>query len=86
MADSRKLGWQALLEGFPWFRGEGNYPLPAYSERMAAPRLGRSPYGGMLEDFSPVSDPYGWTITEAGRNWRSGRGSPIWPSASSTYS
>lgn len=65
MADSRELGWQALLEGFPWFRGEGNYPLPAYSERMAAPRLGRSPYGGMLEDCSAVSDPYGWTITEA---------------------
>ena len=34
--------WQA----FPWFEGEGNYPIPAYSEFMPPPRVGRKPYGG----------------------------------------
>jgi hypothetical protein len=38
-------GWKQLLSGFPWFQGEGCYPIPAYSEFMPPPRLGRKPYG-----------------------------------------
>ena len=36
--------WSQLLEGFPWFVGKGKYPLPAYSEFMPPPRVGRKPY------------------------------------------
>src|SRR5437762_2126388 len=35
-------GWKQLVAGWPWFRGEGSYPLPAYSEFMPPPRLGLS--------------------------------------------
>ncbi len=56
--------WPALLEGFPWFSGKGNFPLPAYSEFMPPPRLGRKPYGEReLRPFT-AGDPFGWAITE----------------------
>ncbi len=38
-------GWQKLLAGYPWFAGEGNYPIAAYSEYMPPPRVGRKAYG-----------------------------------------
>src|SRR5258708_32559881 len=38
------LPWQRLLAGFPWFRGEGRFPIDAYSEFLPPPRLGRKPY------------------------------------------
>lgn len=65
MASSQNLGWQELLEGFPWFRAEGQYPLLAYSELTPPPRFGRSPYGGFLPEGSPDSDPFGWNVNEA---------------------
>ena len=34
-------GWKRLLQGRPWFRGEGSFPFPAYSEFMPPPRLGQ---------------------------------------------
>ena len=39
------LGWNTILEGWPWFKGTGQYPISAYSEFMPPPLLGRSPYG-----------------------------------------
>ena len=57
-------GWQILLEGFPWFKGEGNFPLPAYSEFMPPPRLGRRPYGEKDPFLFSDQDPYGWNISE----------------------
>lgn len=57
-------GWQTLLKGFPWFEGEGRYPIPAYSEFMPPPRLGRSPYDGLDTSVYDESDPYGWQISE----------------------
>ena len=39
------LGWNTILEGWPWFTGAGHYPISAYSEFMPPPLLGRSPYG-----------------------------------------
>ncbi len=57
------FGWKQLIAGHPWFDGSGNYPLPAYSEFMPPPRLGRSPYGPMDTTFSDY-DPYGWHMTE----------------------
>jgi hypothetical protein len=57
-------GWRVLMEGFPWFAGEGSFPLPAYSEFMPAPRLGRKPCGDReLLPFSDGDD-YGWAVTE----------------------
>jgi hypothetical protein len=67
-------GWPQLLSGAPWFQGEGSYPIPAYSEFMPPPRLGRTPYGA--EDPSPFveGDPRGWHITECEEALEFGRG------------
>ena len=41
----RARRWQDLLgESFP-AKGEGQFPIAAYSEYMPAPRIGRKPYG-----------------------------------------
>ncbi len=62
--ETQPPGWKELLEGYPWFSGEGKYPISAYSEFMPPPRLGRRPYGAM--DLGPFSDdsPFGWAVTE----------------------
>ena len=60
----KSAGWPALYEGFPWFGGEGGFPLPAYSEFMPAPRLGKRPYGESDSGLFSPEDPYGWTISE----------------------
>ncbi|MCC7355869.1 MAG: hypothetical protein IT330_19185, partial [Anaerolineae bacterium] len=57
-------GWQTLLAGFPWFVGEGRFPLPAYSEFMPPPRLGRSPFGSVDPLLFSEDDPYGWRVSE----------------------
>jgi hypothetical protein len=36
--------WQHLLDGWPWYRGDARFPIPAYSEFIPPPRLGRKPY------------------------------------------
>src|SRR5260370_1001498 len=58
-----KSGWKRLLDGAPWFRGEGKYAIAAYSEFMPPPRLLLKPYGNapcLFED----DDPWAWPITE----------------------
>ena len=57
-------GWQKLLAGYPWFEGEGNYPIPAYSEYMPPPRLGRKAYGSIDHTLYREDDPCGWHVTE----------------------
>lgn len=57
-------GWKRLLDGWPWFRGEGSYPIAAYSEFMPPPRLIRKPYGGEDLLLHGSDDPWGWPITE----------------------
>ena len=59
------VGWQRLLVGKPWFRGEGKYPVPAYSEFMPAPRVGIKSYGTEDAHFFDENDPWGWPVTEA---------------------
>src|SRR5262249_24002087 len=56
--------WNQLLHGAPWFHGEGQYPIAAYSEFIPAPRLAVKPYSktGQLE--WEKSNPWGWPITE----------------------
>ena len=65
MRKTRPIGWQKLVEGYPWFVGEGCYPLPAYSEFMPSPRVGVSPYGGDIDKtLFAEDDPYGWRVPE----------------------
>ena len=68
-AKNAVLGWQLLLEGYPWFSRKRGFPLPAYSEYMPPPRLGRRPYGASDPEIFPLEDPYGWNISEAEEEW-----------------
>jgi hypothetical protein len=52
------------MDGYPWFDGEGRFPLPAYSEFMPAPRLGQRPYGEPDTSLFSEDDPFGWHIPE----------------------
>jgi hypothetical protein len=64
MSATTPTGWQLLMEGFPWLDGKGSFPLPAYSEFMPPPRLGRKPYGDRTALPFSDDDPYGWAVTE----------------------
>jgi hypothetical protein len=57
-------GWKSLFGDWSWVRGEGNFPIAAYSEFMPAPRIGQKPYGNWdLHAPFAESDPFGWRIT-----------------------
>lgn len=60
----RVQGWKRLVEGYPWFRGEESYPIPAYSEFMPPPRLGRKPYGYFDRLQFSNDGPWAWRVTE----------------------
>lgn len=64
MDTSSSVGWKKLLEGYPWYQGEGKFPLLAYSEFMPPPRFGKRPYGEIDHNLFSDDDPYGWRITE----------------------
>jgi Peptidase family M28 len=57
-------GWEQLLDGSPWFTGESGLPLPAYSEFMPPPRLGRRPYGTTDRLAVDNHDPVAWPVSE----------------------
>jgi hypothetical protein len=57
-------GWKKLLEGWPWFRGEGSFPLWPNSEYMQPVRLVRKPYGACDMVHVSEDDPWGWPISE----------------------
>jgi hypothetical protein len=57
-------GWKRLVEGAPWFRTAGSYPIAAYSEFMPSPREVRKPYQGYEVKELDVNDPWGWPISE----------------------
>ena len=57
-------GWRTLTDGFPWFVGQGRFPLPAYSEFMPPPRLGLGLCGELDSTLFDESDPYGWRVSE----------------------
>src|SRR5262245_18347968 len=59
-----QAGWKRLLEGWPWFRREGAYPLATYSEFMPPVRLLRKPYGSWDPVPLDEDDPWGWPVTE----------------------
>ena len=58
------VGWRKLVDGFPWFEGEGRFPLPAYSEFMPAPRIGMSVSGDLDSQLFRHDDPWGFRIPE----------------------
>ena len=64
MSERSLHGWRRLTDGFPWFEGAGRFPLPAYSEFMPPPRLGRAPYGGLDPTLFAENDAYGWRVQE----------------------
>jgi hypothetical protein len=64
MEDNGLKGWEKLLDGFPWFRCNGCYPVTAYSEFMPPPLLGRKPYGKPDYRLISENDSFGWKITE----------------------
>ncbi len=53
-----------MLDGYPWFDCNGCYPIPAYSEFMPAPRVGRKPIGETDRLLFTEADPFGWHLTE----------------------
>jgi hypothetical protein len=57
-------GWKQLVAGWPWFQGEGAYPIGAYSEFMPPPRSVRRAYGTYDLSLFSDKDPWGWPITE----------------------
>ncbi len=57
-------GWKQLIDGWPWFRGEGSFPLLPNSEFMQPVRLARKPYGTWDSMALADDDPWGWPITE----------------------
>ncbi|HEX5281070.1 MAG TPA: M28 family peptidase, partial [Micropepsaceae bacterium] len=58
------IGWRALVTALGAFRGEGQFPVAAYSEFMPPPRIGIKP-SGTFEYESPFRDDdlWGWQIT-----------------------
>ncbi len=57
---AQAAGWPKLTERHPI----GPFFLPAYSEFMPPPRLGRLPYGRLDADLFSEADAYGWQVTE----------------------
>lgn len=58
-------GWKQLVAGWPWFRGEGHFPVSPNSEFMPPVRTGRKPYGTWDAGVRPTDDdPWGWPVTE----------------------
>src|SRR5438309_1500948 len=57
-------GWKRLREPASCFRGDGGYPIPAYSEFMPPPLLGCKPYGAVDTALFADDDPFGWRVNE----------------------
>lgn len=64
METEKPLGWKSLITGYPWFACRDCYPLPAYSEFMPSPLLGKKPLGETDSSVLSEDDPYGWKISE----------------------
>ena len=56
--------WEQLLQDENWCRGEGRFPMAAYSEFMPPPWIGVKPYGGPAVAPRPPGDDWGWDVVE----------------------
>ncbi len=57
-------GWKRLLAEVERIRTPGGFPLPAYSEFMPPPRLGKKPCGDEDPVLFQEDDPFGWHVAE----------------------
>ncbi|HZV06892.1 MAG TPA: M28 family peptidase [Gemmataceae bacterium] len=57
-------GWKRLVDGAPWFREAGSYPIAAYSEFMPPPYEVCKPYQGYKVNELDEEDPWGWPVSE----------------------
>lgn len=64
MTSKDSSGWRKLMENYPWFRCEGCFSLPAYSEFMPSPMVGRKPLGEVDKVMFRDDDLFGWNLTE----------------------
>ncbi len=56
-------GWRALTTGWTWAKGEGRFPIAAYSEFIPPPRRCQKPYGAReLQAPFRDDDPWGWHV------------------------
>jgi len=59
------VGWKKLAQGYPWFEGEGGYPIQAYSEFMPPLKTGFNPSTGKAYQWVfREEDPEGWYVPE----------------------
>lgn len=60
----KQTGWRQLFADWSWARGEGRFPIAAYSEFMPPPRIGQKPYG-VWDTHAPFEDddPFGWHVS-----------------------
>jgi hypothetical protein len=65
MKDTHSQGWNELLKGYPWFRGENKYKIQAYSEFMPPIQTGINPSDGSIYPWTfSADDPFGWKVME----------------------
>ena len=57
-------GWKRLLAEPSWCRGQGRFPIPAYSEFMPPPWVALKPYGTPVLSAHSTADDWGWGVTE----------------------
>jgi hypothetical protein len=57
-------GWRKLVDGWPWYAGEGRFPVRPGSEFMAPLYVVRKPYGCWDPVLPDENDPFGWPVTE----------------------
>lgn len=64
MSEEKLEGWHKLMAGYPWFDCDGCFHLPAYSEFMPSPTIGRKPLGDTDPSVFSENDPFGLKISE----------------------
>src|SRR5262249_48947907 len=57
-------GWKKLVDSWPWYAGEGRFPVRPGSEFMSPLYVVRKPYGCLDPILPDDHDPFGWPITE----------------------
>jgi hypothetical protein len=61
---ARLTGWKRLLAEPEWCRGDGRFPLPAYSEFLPPPWVALKPYAGPDPHARDPKDNWGWHVSE----------------------
>jgi hypothetical protein len=59
-----RTGWKRLLADADWCRGNGRFPLRAYSEFVPPPWVGVKPFGPIESYIHDPGDNWGWQVHE----------------------